>query len=126
MKYVIVDYPHGNELSLVAINNNETVALINTWRTGELHREIYNAIIDMSTRRKGEFVNTIYFLPFTEQIKKFRKNGDVVVFHRKAALIFKQSIGFFLNITWILRQRKTCFDISSLRSPSRQIKGSPY
>lgn len=86
MKYVIVDYPHGNELSLVAINNNETVALINTWRTGELHREIYNAIIDMSTRRKGEFVNTIYFLPFTEQIKKFRKNGDVVGFSSKSSL----------------------------------------
>lgn len=68
-RYVIVDYPYKKHLSLVELNGKVIQNTIKTWQAGILHREVYNAIVKVSARCKGEFVKNQYLVPMNKKNK---------------------------------------------------------
>lgn len=73
MMYVMVDYPEG-KLSLAEIKEGIIIRMLKSWTAGTLHRDVYNAIVSVSSLRKGDLVPGLYLLPLYQ---KERKQDDI-------------------------------------------------
>ena len=63
MEYVVIDFPEAGDLSLVEIEEGKTTKLLKKWKPGTLHQEVYNTIVSMSSRHKGDLMPELFLIP---------------------------------------------------------------